>query len=428
MTPNRRRVGSLKPVLALILMEWRIGSRTAAFRLAVAAALVFGISVGAEPGRGVALSAYATAEAACLYLVFAGIVWMSLAAVRETILRTDILVFPKPQSGEVLALCKFLGAFFQLLVILFFVFAGSVLSRAFSGGLLGVEAYAIEYVRSAGVIFFAAAASYMMALLFDSALAGCTIGLFWLMTLSGKAFLAKYYFPTYSQNVAAYVALGASLLLTTLYFYRRSRRGSARPAVWVRIGAPTLALLAAWLFWVVIRDGHDPEARLNPLMERMTDQDTFVGHRTAGFLLPDQNGRLTKLSDFDGDILVIALWSPRDPDSVLLLDRLNEIQSALGNRGVQSIAITICEDNGASLAFARGERLRYPVVADWGTYNAPRGTEISPLASAYRVTSLPTVVVTDRRRKVTAILNGIDSYDGDNLSRLIQDRLADEPR
>ena len=132
MSPAKSSASNIAPIFALTRVEWRIGRRSPVFRLAVVAAAIYGFSVGGEAGRGVALSAYSTAEAACQYLGFAAIVWMSLAAVREGILRTDILVFSKPQPGEWLALSKFLGAFFQLLVMLLAMFAGSVVSRLFA--------------------------------------------------------------------------------------------------------------------------------------------------------------------------------------------------------------------------------------------------------------------------------------------------------
>ncbi len=428
MAPRNRYVSSVAPILELTRVEWRIGRRSPVFRLAIVAAAIYGFTVGGEPGHGVALSAYSTAEAACQNLGFIAIVWMSLAAVRETTFRTDILIFSKPQPSEWLALSKFLGSYFQLLIMLLAMFVGSMVSRLLAGGLIGIDAYLPQYGRAAAVILFASTASYLLALLFDSALAGCTVGLYWLLTAAGKAFLGKYYFPAYTQNLGAYLALSLALLFTTLYFYRSARRGSAKPAIWVRVGIPVFAVLAGLQFWRVIQEGHDPEVRINPVMERMGDQDTSMGNRAAGFTLPDQNGKLTGLADFEGKILVIALWSPRDPDSVLLLDVLNRIHAEFGKSGVQPVAITICEDVGAASVFAHGEALTYPVVADWGTFNAPRGSEISPLASAFRATSLPTVYVTDRRRNVRAIMTGIVSYDGSGLDEAIKERLNEEPR
>ncbi|HLJ57259.1 MAG TPA: hypothetical protein VKT77_19640 [Chthonomonadaceae bacterium] len=428
MATSSAAASPVAPIFALTRVEWRIGRRSPVFRLALVAAFVFGLSVGGDPSHGVALSAFATAEAACQYMGFIAVVWMALAAVRETTLRTDILVFSKPQPSEWLALSKFIGAYIQLLAMLLAMFAGGIASRSFAGPMTGLEAYLPQYFRAAAVLLFTSAASYMLALLFDSALAGATIGLYWLLIAAGKAFLGKYYFPMYSQNLTAYLCLSLALLFTTLYFYRRARRGSRPASPWVRAGAPLFALLAAWQFWLVIMTGHDPDVHENQGMIRMTEQDTTEGGRAAGFMLPDQRGKLTGLAQFDGKILVIALWSPRDPDSVLLLDRLNDVAAKLGPAGVQPIAVTICEDVGASSLFAFGERLNYPVVADWGTFNAPKGSELSPIADAYRCNALPTVYITDRRRNVKTTLVGIDSYERDSLTNALQQRLAEEPR
>ena len=105
------------PLLALTRAELRMGLRAAAFRLAVAGTFLLGWAAGGAPGRGVSSSAYGTAEAAWQYLGFVTVIWMSLAAVRDTVLRTDILVYSKPQPTERLVLAKFLGAFLQLLLI-----------------------------------------------------------------------------------------------------------------------------------------------------------------------------------------------------------------------------------------------------------------------------------------------------------------------
>jgi hypothetical protein len=78
--------------------------------------------------------------------------------------------------------------------------------------------------------------------------------------------------------------------------------------------------------------------------------------------------------------------------------------------------------------FARGESLHYPVLVDWGSYNAPKGSDLSPLASAYRASDLPVLIITDRRRNVQAILTGIESYDGHQVISKIEERIAVEPR
>src|SRR5690242_8045057 len=96
-------------VLALAGMEARAGLRSSAFRLVLVLSLILGWTVGGEPGRGVSLSAWATGEAAWRYLGFIVIIWMSLAAVHDTVSRTDIIIFSKPQPTERLVLSRFLA-------------------------------------------------------------------------------------------------------------------------------------------------------------------------------------------------------------------------------------------------------------------------------------------------------------------------------
>ena len=59
-----------------------------------------------------------------------------------------------------------------------------------------------------------------------------------------------------------------------------------------------------------------------------------------------------------------------------------------GKRGVQPVAVCLSQDLGAAATFARGERLDYPVVTDWGTHNSDNVQEMSPVATASPLPSL----------------------------------------
>lgn len=413
----------------LIGMEWLIARRTPTFRAVLIAALATGLLQGSTPGRGAAVSAYAAGELACLYISLLAIIWMALAAVRDAAMRTEILVFSKPQPAETLALARFAGGYLQMFAVIGALFIGASAARLVSGGgATGFAAYGGEFARAAAVVFFASSLSFSLALLLDNALAGVTSGLYWLLTLAGREFLAKFYFPAYTQNGPAFAALAAGLLLSALFVYRRRRRGATPAARWVRLGAPAFLATAMLLFRAVILNGHDPQARTQLVLDRMADQNREEMERAPGFDLPDQIGRVTGLSDYPGRIMVIALFSPQDTDSALLLDRLAAVQQRYGAQGVQPVAICISENQGTAATFARGEAVDFAVVSDWGTYNAPRGAEVSPLATAYRAVVLPLVVVTDRRRRVRADAVGGGAYDERNLARMVEARLAEEPK
>ncbi len=422
------RQGPRFVALSLARVEYHVGGRTAAFRLLALGAFAIGWASGNSLGLGASFSAYAAGESAWQYLGLAAILWMALAAVRDTYQRTDVLVYTKPQTTENLLLGRFLGAYLQVLMLLLALFLGALCGRLYvAHSLAGLPAYGLQFGRATIVLFFACSASFSLALLAESPVAGAVIGLYWIVMMAGREFLAKAYFPAYSQNLPAYLCLGVSLLGLALWFHRRKRRGMTPAAAWVRWPTSVALVLAVAALWLVVANGHDPQAIENPFMTRLSQQNIVMRSRAPGFLLLDQHGRPTTLSGFADRILIVALWSPRDQESSLLLARLNEVHAKYGDRGVTPVAVCISEDEGAAATFALGENVSYPIVADWGTHNAPKTAEVSPLASAYQAEVLPFVAVTDRRRRVRNTLSGVLTYEGSTLESEIEKRLRDEP-
>jgi hypothetical protein len=418
--------------LPLPLIAWtelRMGLRAGAFRVVAVLAFIAGWSGGAGVGRGSGQSAYATGENACLYLGIVTVLWFALGAVRDTAQRTYVLVYTKPQPPERLALARFIGLYGQILCLTAAMFSGAIASHfAAAGNLMGIEAYGIQFVRAVCTLFFASAATYCLALLSDSPVAGSLVALYWVVALGGQDFLAKYYYPWYVQNLPAYVLFGVSLLCVALWFTRRRQRGNRPAATSVRVIAPVALIGGLWLLWSGVRHGYDSLAMQDPGLDRMSMQDIVVGELTPGFLLPDQNGRPTFLSRYQGRILLIALWSPTDPDSPLLLSRLQEAGEKYAQQGVQPISICLSEDGSAARTYAIGDQLSYPVAYDWGTSHGVRGVESSPLAIAYQASHLPRLVITDRRHRVRVVMDGLFAYESEAFNLELQKRLTDEPQ
>lgn len=416
------------PLPRMVWLELRIGLRTAVFRVVCLLLVALGWSTGGVEGYGVGMSAYATGETACLYLGVVVALWMALGAVRDSGLKTGTLIFTKPQPPERIGLARFLGLYGQVLLFLLALFFGAILGRWFvAHNLNGFPAYSIQYLRASGVLLFAACTSYSLALLTESPVGGAIIALYWIVVSAGREFLAKAFFPWYSQNTSAYLFLGLGVLGGALWFSRRQMRGERSVALWLRLLVPVGWLLGGVLIWGSIQNGHDPMTIESPALNRMSGQNMVEYERAPGFILPDQHGKPTRLSQFPGRILIVALWSPRDPDSMLLLQRLNTLYQKYSARGVLPVTICLSEDYSAATTFATGEQLQFPNVYDWGTHNSPRQMEASPLAIAYRAEHLPFLVVTDRRHRVRKILNGINTYEGQELEEAVNLRLSEEP-
>ncbi len=425
-----RTIASRRPasVLALASLEARSALRGPAFRFISVLALLVGWAVGDAPGRGVSLSAWAAGDAAWRYLGFIVIIWMSLAAVMDTVSRTEAIIFSKPQPTERLVLARFMAVYLQVLVVLAALFCGAILSRLYaSGSLTGFPVYGLRFLVSAGVLFFTAAASYALALMARTPLAGAVVALAWVLTLAGKGFLAKALFPAYAQNLPTYILLGISLICFACWLFRRQRRGAAPAALWARLGGPIALVLSGLALNHAIRTGHDPLAVQQPALVMMSEQNATLGERAPGFRFPDGSGHLVSLADYPDRILVIALWSPNDPDSSLILSRLEEVYQRYGSRGVQPIAVCMSEDSGAAAAFSLGEGLHFPVVQDWSTHNADQISEMSSMTTAYRTGLLPFVAVTDRRRTLRSIMGGGEANDSRTLFQNVELRLKEEP-
>ena len=408
--------------------ELKIGLRTQAFRALALLSFLVGFSVGAAPGGGVAYSAYAAAQTAWQLIGLLATLWMSLAAVRETSLRTAALVYSKPQPTERLVLARFIGGIAPLLGLLAALFLGSMVARLLTGhGLAGFPVYFTQFLRAAAPIIFAGGAAFCLALLFDNALAGSLAGLAWMVLLAGRAYLPKALFPAYSQNALYFALIGIGLVLLAARFHRKGRRG-ARPApVWLGLSAAALLLAPAYGLYHVAVTSHDPMIRMNPLLVRMAGQHAEHGKRAPGFTLPDGFGRTISLSDFPGKILVLAVVNPDNAESAHALDLLESIHQKFAKRGVQCIAVCTSQDEGAAGSLARGMPVSFPIVQDIGAYNGPSGLEQAPIAEAYEALYPPKIIVTDRRRRLREVLAERFAYEGPELEQAVVKRLESEP-
>jgi len=412
----------------MIGAELRIGLRANAFRALALVAFLVGLAVGGAPGRGVSFSAYAAAEAAWQYIGLLATAWMSLAAVRETSLRTAALIYSKPQSNERLVLLRFIGAIVPLFGFVVAVFVGAAVARLVTGqALSGFWVYGTQLIRAFGPILFIGGAAFCLALLFESAIVGSLAGLTWIVLLAGRNFLPKVVFPAYTQTALYFALFGIGLVLLAALLHRRARRGKSSAPAWLGLGTFLLLVLPLGALWSVALTSHDPIIRLKPHFLRMAGQHVKLGWRAPGFTLPDQDGRFRSLSEFDGRIIVLGIVSPDTLESANVLDRLESIQQAYRERGVQVVVVCISQDEGVAALIGRGEGVGYPVLADIATYHGPAGLEQSPVAEAYEAVFLPKVVITDRRRRVRITLTDHDVREGPELEDAIKERLEAEP-
>jgi len=131
-------------------------------------------------------------------------------------------------------------------------------------------------------------------------------------------------------------------------------------------------------------------------------QTTQRGSESAvapAFSLKALNGRVAKLSDYKGKVVLINLWASWCAPCRMELPELVRLQRQYKARGLQIVGVTYPDDDAASVRrMTRQLKLNYPIL--FGT---------SELLDAYQIGEvLPATVIVDRdgiiRERILGIL------------------------
>ncbi len=121
------------------------------------------------------------------------------------------------------------------------------------------------------------------------------------------------------------------------------------------------------------------------------------------FELQDIHGETLKLSDFEGDIILLNIWATWCPPCRDEVPALVALQDKFQDDGVQVIGVAI-DENGAESAvagFAESFDINYPVPLDDGTVQEAYG----PLSV------IPTSYILDRNRNIRFYAAGYLEYE-----------------
>lgn len=87
----------------------------------------------------------------------------------------------------------------------------------------------------------------------------------------------------------------------------------------------------------------------------------IVGTRRPDFSLPDYEGRMRRVSEWDGKLLVLNFWATWCPPCLHEIPGFISLQSRYANRGVQFVGVAVDERENV-VAFAKEVALNYPSV------------------------------------------------------------------
>lgn len=149
------------------------------------------------------------------------------------------------------------------------------------------------------------------------------------------------------------------------------------------------------------------------------DQDQFVQPALTGqmrpyFSLPDINGKLRNVSEWDGRVIALNLWATWCPPCVREIPEFMALQDKYAKQGLQFVGIALQNADDVT-AFVRKQRINYPVLVG--------GTNVFDLADRLGdVTgTLPYTVIIDRHNKIRFIKNGL--LGGEQAEQIIKSLL-----
>ncbi len=104
-----------------------------------------------------------------------------------------------------------------------------------------------------------------------------------------------------------------------------------------------------------------PPASAEALPLPAANPAAIVGTRRPDFSLPDYEGRMRRVSEWDGKLLVLNFWATWCPPCLHEIPGFISLQSRYANRGVQFVGVAVDERENV-VAFAKEVALNYPSV------------------------------------------------------------------
>ncbi|NDK12757.1 MAG: redoxin domain-containing protein, partial [Armatimonadetes bacterium] len=338
-----------------------------------------------------------------LVLVPLSLALVAGAARRDDTVGAGDVVQSRPFPTHLLFVARFLGTYTAVLALYAVVVACSllcplVLAREFASPLTFVHAFG----RGIVPLLFIVALGYCGVAVAGNVLAAAIVALYWLYLLLWGDFLARVFNFSLTQNWPIYGALALSAVLGTAAL--RRFQDLRRSGVALPLAAAGLLVLGLLTAWNRVVHSHDKPLHRDPLAMQLAAQYAKASPRVPGVWLPDQHGRLWRTSSTDGKVLVLAFWSPHDPDSMTVLDDLRTALKDVPRASVACLAVCLADDHALSAHVASEGRYPFTMVTDTGTHFSGKLEDCAPLAEAFELAKLPSVYVTDRGHRLVADL------------------------
>ena len=133
-------------------------------------------------------------------------------------------------------------------------------------------------------------------------------------------------------------------------------------------------------------------------------QNAMIGSQRPEFAMMDIEGNIRKISDWDGEVVLLNFWATWCPPCLKEIPDFIEVQQQLQNQGFQIIGVAV-DNEDDTRAFASEMAMNYPVMAG--------EMEAIELSQRYgnKIGGLPYSAIIDRNGKITHTITGELSKD-----------------
>jgi len=119
---------------------------------------------------------------------------------------------------------------------------------------------------------------------------------------------------------------------------------------------------------------------------RRAEQVLRQGAIVPDFVLPQLDGRVQKLSNYRGKVVLVNLWATWCPPCIEEMPVLERLQEEFGPRGLVILALAADDDPEAVRAFVKQHPVQFDVLLDVG----------GEVGTRYGITGYPETFVVDR--------------------------------
>ena len=222
-------------------------------------------------------------------------------------------------------------------------------------------------------------------------------------------------FVDYKREAIKYVILHPRSITSAVVLFQRFNDsmpvfGEPSDAILLKTAQDSLTLVYPRAELVTaLRDQVDMMSRSLELANRFGE----VGVSSfPELVMPDVDGRMRKLSDLEGHVVVVSFWSVGQTDHKMFNVDLAEIYRKYHDQGLEVYQVSLDIDKPLWASTVRSQDL------PWISVNDGYGVESSAVAS-YNIQSIPTMFVFDKKGELV----GTDVFDKDALDLLIRKSL-----